>query len=243
METIYDYKEEEKQNQIIQNPNMLTDEDLLESFVREFHEDGFYSQPRETKLYLKINGEYELIGNAVVANIEESNEKIPVYSFNSSQYAKFLQGKEIITGIIALRKITVANFLSLLPSEPNTEEIKQTLELMKKDAEEIAKIESDEYIDPFLDKLLINIKLYERNQNAMFDEEFGNMNSLIYYMEKLKTQGATAQLKIVYEGKMGESASPSIKIKNVLFTRRQSEINIDRPDIIEVYSFIGNPDY
>ena len=243
METIYYYKEEEKQNQIIQNPNMLTDEDLLESFVREFHEDGFYSQPRETKLYLKINGEYELIGNAVVANIEESNEKIPVYSFNSSQYAKFLQGKEIITGIIALRKITVANFLSLLPSEPNTEEIKQTLELMKKDAEEIAKIESDEYIDPFLDKLLINIKLYERNQNAMFDEEFGNMNSLIYYMEKLKTQGATAQLKIVYEGKMGESASPSIKIKNVLFTRRQSEINIDRPDIIEVYSFIGNPDY
>lgn len=243
MKTIYDYKEEEKQNQIIQNPNMLTDEDLLESFVREFHEDGFYSQPRETKLYLKINGEYELIGNAVVANIEESNEKIPVYSFNSSQYAKFLQGKEIITGIIALRKITVANFLSLLPSEPNTEEIKQTLELMKKDAEEIAKIESDEYIDPFLDKLLINIKLYERNRNAMFDEEFCNMNSLIYYMEKLKTQGATAQLKIVYEGKMGESASPSIKIKNVLFTKRQSEINIDRPDIIEVYSFIGNPDY
>ena len=85
---------------------MLPQEDFVDELIKEFNENGFYSQPKETKLYLIINGVEEVIGNAVVANIEEANEKIPVYSFNSSQYAKFLQGKEIVTGVLALRKIT-----------------------------------------------------------------------------------------------------------------------------------------
>ena len=60
---------------------MLPEEEFAEELVREFNEKGFYSQPKETKLYLCINGKEELIGNAVVANIEEANEKIPVLFF------------------------------------------------------------------------------------------------------------------------------------------------------------------
>lgn len=223
---------------------MLPEEEFAEELVREFNEKGFYSQPKETKLYLCINGKEELIGNAVVANIEEANEKIPVYSFNSSQYAKFLQGKEIVTGVLALRKITVANFLSLIKDELINEEAAKKAEFYQKQAEEIMKIKNDTFIFEFVDGLINTADIYKRRIDTVFnDDDHGNRNSLIYYMEKLKTRGANAKLKIVYEGKMGPDSSPMVKIKDVLFVKKQTEINVDRADIIEVYSFIGNPAY
>lgn len=220
-------------------------EEFTNDLVKEFNENGFYSQPKETKLYLIINGKEELIGNAVVANIEETNEKIPVYSFNSSQYAKFLQGKEIITGIIALRKITVSNFLSLIRENIIEEEVEEKALEYEKQAEEIAKITNSEESQAFANELKNIAEKYKRRSDSSFefDSDFGNRNSLIYYMEKLAFNNAEAKLKIVYEGKMGSGASPVLNIKDVLFTKKQTEINIDRADIVEVYSFIGNPDY
>lgn len=220
-------------------------EEFVDEFVKEFNEDGFYSQPKETKLYLIINGKEELIGNAVVANIEETNEKIPVYSFNSSQYAKFLQGKEIITGILALRKITVSNFISLIKENTIDQESEEKSLEYEKQAEEISKINNSEESQIFAQKLKSIADKYKRRSDSTFEFEgdFGNKNSLIYYMEKLSLSDAEAKLKIVYEGKMGSGASPVLNIKDVLFTKKQTEINIDRADIVEVYSFIGNPSY
>lgn len=220
-------------------------EEFVDEFVKEFNEDGFYSQPKETKLYLIINGKEELIGNAVVANIEETNEKIPVYSFNSSQYAKFLQGKEIITGILALRKITVSNFISLIKENTIDQESEEKSLEYEKQAEEISKINNSEESQIFAQELKSIADKYKRRSDSTFEFEgdFGNKNSLIYYMEKLSLSDAEAKLKIVYEGKMGSGASPVLNIKDVLFTKKQTEINIDRADIVEVYSFIGNPSY
>ena len=222
---------------------MLPQEDFVDELIKEFNEDGFYSQPKETKLYLIINGVEEVIGNAVVANIEEANEKIPVYSFNSSQYAKFLQGKEIITGVLALRKITVSNFLSLIRKEIKNDDSKEKALLFQQQADEIAKIRNDEFASEFFNALLDQAEYYERKSDSEFDSGTGNKNSLIYYMEQLSASNADAKLKIVYEGKMGADASPHLNIKDVLFVKKQTEINVDKADIIEVYSFIGNPDY
>lgn len=223
----------------------IPQEEFVDEFVKEFNEDGFYSQPKETKLYLTINGKEELIGNAVVANIEEANEKIPVYSFNSSQYAKFLQGKEIITGILALRKITVSNFISLIRENIVDKESEEKALEYEKQAEEISKINNSEESQSFAQELKNIADKYKRRSDSTFefDGDFGNKNSLIYYIEKLSLSDAEAKLKIVYEGKMGSGASPVLNIKDVLFTKKQTEINIDRADIIEVYSFIGNPSY
>ncbi|MFR4518634.1 MAG: hypothetical protein ACLT40_01575 [Fusobacterium sp.] len=222
---------------------MLPQEDFVDELIKEFNENGFYSQPKETKLYLIINGVEEVIGNAVVANIEEANEKIPVYSFNSSQYAKFLQGKEIVTGVLALRKITVSNFLSLIRKEIKNDDSKEKALLFQQQADEIAKIRNDEFASEFFNALLDQVEYYERKSDSEFDSGTGNKNSLIYYMEQLASSNADAKLKIVYEGKMGSDASPHLNIKDVLFVKKQTEINVDKADIIEVYSFIGNPDY
>ncbi len=222
---------------------MLPQEDFVDELIKEFNENGFYSQPKETKLYLIINGVEEVIGNAVVANIEEANEKIPVYSFNSSQYAKFLQGKEIVTGVLALRKITVSNFLSLIRKEIKNDDSKEKALLFQQQADEIAKIRNDEFASEFFNALLDQVEYYERKSDSEFDSGTGNKNSLIYYMEQLSSSNADAKLKIVYEGKMGSDASPHLNIKDVLFVKKQTEINVDKADIIEVYSFIGNPDY
>lgn len=222
---------------------MLPQEDFVDELIKEFNENGFYSQPKETKLYLIINGVEEVIGNAVVANIEEANEKIPIYSFNSSQYAKFLQGKEIVTGVLALRKITVSNFLSLIRKEIKNDDSKEKALLFQQQADEIAKIRNDEFASEFFNALLDQVEYYERKSDSEFDSGTGNKNSLIYYMEQLASSNADAKLKIVYEGKMGSDASPHLNIKDVLFVKKQTEINVDKADIIEVYSFIGNPDY
>lgn len=222
---------------------MLPQEDFVDELIKEFNENGFYSQPKETKLYLIINGVEEVIGNAVVANIEEANEKIPVYSFNSSQYAKFLQGKEIVTGVLALRKITVSNFLSLIRKEIKNDDSKEKALLFQQQADEISKIRNDEFASEFFNALLDQVEYYERKSDSEFDSGTGNKNSLIYYMEQLSSSNADAKLKIVYEGKMGSDASPHLNIKDVLFVKKQTEINVDKADIIEVYSFIGNPDY
>jgi hypothetical protein len=222
---------------------MLPQEDFVDELIKEFNENGFYSQPKETKLYLIINGVEEVIGNAVVANIEEANEKIPVYSFNSSQYAKFLQGKEIVTGVLALRKITVSNFLSLIRKEIKNDDSKEKALLFQQQADEISKIRNDEFASEFFNALLDQVEYYERKSDSEFDSGTGNKNSLIYYMEQLASSNADAKLKIVYEGKMGADASPHLNIKDVLFVKKQTEINVDKADIIEVYSFIGNPDY
>lgn len=225
---------------------MLPEEKFVDELVEEFNTSGFYSQPKETKLYLIINGTQELIGNAVVANIEEANEKIPVYSFNSSQYAKFLQGKEIITGVLALRKITVSNFLSLIKSNITQVKNDGTLEMYTEQFIELDKIATNDQVEYMMSGLKEKIDLYQKNVDSLFDYndgEFGNKNNLIYYIEKLQLSNSDAKLKIVYEGKMGPDASPTVNIKDVLFIKKQTEINVDKSDIIEVYSFIGNPDY
>lgn len=219
---------------------------------KQFNQDNFYAQPKNTKIIFNIDNKEEIVGNAVVANLEEINEKIPVYSYNSSIYKKYLQGKRLITGVIALRKVTVSTFLSIMKKNAVDNYINSEIDGYKKQLKELEKIRINVPVELIrvlknrinrLNKILdedngyIKYKQNERN-------EFLEIDNLLYYIEnqnKGNTNGNnTAKITIQFNN-MYENG-PKIKIKDVLFVKKQTDINVDKNDIFEVYNFIGNPD-
>lgn len=227
-------------------------DDGLESL---FSDNNFYANPKSTKIYFNYGTDKdyeEIVGNAVVANIEETNEKIPVYSYNSSTYQKYLQGKRIITGVIALRKITVATFLSLLKRTiTDTVYANEKADILNQ-INELNKITSDGGAKPTALIMMLRNKLSEletkRTSNySLYSENDRKMlgkDDLLYYIENANKDnqigGNTAKIRIEFQNSYEEG--PKIKIKDVLFIKKQTEINIDKNDIFEVYNFIGNPD-
>lgn len=219
---------------------------------KQFNRDNFYAQPKNTKIIFNIDNGEEIVGNAVVANLEEINEKIPVYSYNSSIYKKYLQGKRLITGVIALRKVTVSTFLSIMKKNTVDNYINSEIDGYKKQLKELEKIRTNVPVE-----LIRVLKKRINRLNKMLDEdngyieykqnernEFLEIDNLLYYIENQNngntngnnTAKITIQFNNMYEN------GPRIKIKDVLFVKKQTDINVDKNDIFEVYNFIGNPD-
>lgn len=242
--------------------NSLYDDEIFDAELENlFSDENFYANPMSTKIYFNLNGseedkDKEVVGNAVVANIEETNEKIPVYSYNSSTYKKYLQGKRIITGVIALRKVTVAAFLSLLKKEKTEQHYDIESQKIIEQIDELNKITNEDNSKPtglinLLDNQLDILKK-QKEETLKTDEFYLNRSSeilkrdnLLYYIENnnqdSKIGGNTANISIEFKG-LSETNCPTIKIRDVLFIKKQTEINIDKTDIFEVYSFMGNPD-
>ena len=240
--------------------NSLYDDEVFDSSLETlFSQEEFYANPMRTKIFVNFTDnkdEEEIVGNAVVANLEEVNEKIPVYSYNSSTYQKYLQGKRIVTGIIALRKITVASFLSLLKRKAYDDKTKKKYENLKKQIEELEKISSQDNLRPIglINALKSELHLIDtkKDNNINVDEFYSNeaakileKDNLLYYIENAQNdeQIGGNKAKIRFEFKSSYEEGPTIKIKDILFIKKQTEINIDKTDIFEVYSFIGNPDF
>lgn len=219
---------------------------------KQFNQDNFYAQPKNTKIIFNIDNKEEIVGNAVVANLEEINEKIPVYSYNSSIYKKYLQGKRLITGVIALRKVTVSTFLSIMKKNTIDNYINSEIDGYKKQLKELEKIRINVPVE-----LIRVLKNRINRLNKILDEdngyikymqnernEFLEIDNLLYYIENQNngntnsnnTAKITIQFNNMYEN------GPKIKIKDVLFVKKQTDINVDKNDIFEVYNFIGNPD-
>lgn len=219
---------------------------------KQFNQDNFYAQPKNTKIIFNIDNKEEIVGNAVVANLEEINEKIPVYSYNSSIYKKYLQGKRLITGVIALRKVTVSTFLSIMKKNTVDNYINSEIDGYKKQLKELEKIRINVPVE-----LIRVLKNRINRLNKILDEdngyikymqnernEFLEIDNLLYYIENQNngntnsnnTAKITIQFNNMYEN------GPKIKIKDVLFVKKQTDINVDKNDIFEVYNFIGNPD-
>lgn len=212
-----------------------------------FNKDEFYAKPKKTKIYLSTNNGSEIISNSVVMNIEESNEKIPVYSYNSDIYKKYLNGKKIITGVIALRKITIASFLSLIKKTNMEKELENKAQEIQEKIDELLKVSgADElYRELRLEyrKELIEIKKqYEETKNIdVFEltdiDRILKGEELLYYRDKY-TNDEKFEIKIQFEGNIENQEQI---IEDVLFVKKSVEINIGKNDIIEVYQFIGNP--
>lgn len=227
----------------------IFDEELKQEFIK----DGFYAKPISTKIYLSLDkNNKSIVANSVVMNIEESNEKIPVYSYNSDLYKKYLNGKKIITGFIALRKVTVSAFLNLFKTEIINEKLSTKISDLEYSISELKKINTQtaeiiNLIKTFETELSelnqkINSEDYKYEEifknNAELSEELKNDNLLYYIDKNYKSNTSDLELEIVYEGNLN---NPTLKIYNVLFTKKQTEININKNDIIEIYQFIGNP--
>ena len=69
-------------------------------------------------------------------------------------------------------------------------------------------------------------------------EELKNDNLLYYIDKNCSANSSDVEFEIIYEGNLN---NPTLKIYDVLFTKKQTEINISKNDIIEIYQFIGNP--
>lgn len=243
------------------NDNEMFD-DNLESL---FSSDNFYANPMTTKIYFNFgeDSDTEVVGNAVVANLEEVNEKIPVYSYNSSTYQKYLQGKRIITGVIALRKVTIASFLNLIKRERLKEDFIHEQNEIQGQIAELKKIKDINKNTPkgliymLESKLKTLRKTYEinssvdeyyindeTNQSLSTDGKILEKDNLLYYIEMAgkdkMLNGNTAKFRIEFKGTFDKG--PVTNIYDVLFIKKQTEINIDKTDIFDVYSFIGNPD-
>lgn len=235
------------------NYNYTQDSIYDDGLRNEFLKDGFYAKPISTKIFLKLNkSNKSIVGNSVVMNIEESNEKIPVYSYNSDLYKKYLNGKKIITGLIALRKVTISAFLNLFKNE----EINQNF-LLRKQELTLAIEELEKLIDKKSATINSIITYYKKELSKLMEEEAQGLHkeniyknsaelseelkddNLLYYIDKnFKNNQSDIEFEIVYEGDLN---NPTLKIYDVLLTKKQTEINIDKNDIIEVYQFIGNP--
>ena len=240
--------------------NSLYDDEIFDSDLENlFSQEEFYANPMRTKIFFNFtneDGKDEIVGNAVVANLEEVNEKIPVYSYNSSTYQKYLQGKRMVTGIIALRKITVASFLSLLKKTEEEKKYDKKIKNLQNQINELQKISSQDNLKPIglINSLKSQVHLLEneKNNNIKVDEFYKNdstkileKDNLLYYIENAQNNEKIGgnKAKIRFEFKSTINEGPTIKIKDVLFIKKQTEINIDKTDIFEVYSFIGNPDF
>lgn len=231
------------------NENSIFDDKIRQEFLK----DGFYAKPISTKIYLSLGKDNEsIVGNSVVMNLEESNEKIPIYSYNSDLYKKYLNGKKIITGYIAMRKVTISSFLSLFKKTEINNELSKKIQDLEYVLEELNKTNpiTDEVkimIESFKKELNIlkeksNNDIYEEDlyiNNIELSEELKNDN-LLYYIDKNYNSGKSdISIKIVFEGNLN---SPVLNIYDVLLVKKQTEININKNDIIEIYQFIGNPD-
>ena len=239
---------------------MILDQGFTDEFIEQFSKEGFYATPNKTKINIYLDGKKTLVGNAVVANLEQTNEKIPIYSYNSPTYSKYLNGRQLISGKIGLRKITVAQFIKMLEIDKTNIENKKEITELEKEIKELEDLisKTDKKIVPNgLKKILLSkqvtakklIDMVNKNQiseavqfqmddvNTVFDND-----ELLYYLDN--TDGDN-RLKIVinFENNYGTKASPYIALKDVLFIRKQTEINVGRGDVIEFYDFIGNPSF
>lgn len=239
---------------------MILDQGFTDEFIEQFSKEGFYATPNKTKINIYLDGKKTLVGNGVVANLEQTNEKIPIYSYNSPTYSKYLNGRQLISGKIGLRKITVAQFIKMLKIDKTNIENKKEITELEKEIKELEDLisKTDKKIVPNgLKKILLSkqvtakklIDMVNKNQiseavqfqmddvNTVFDND-----ELLYYLDN--TDGDN-RLKIIinFENNYGTKASPYIALKDVLFIRKQTEINVGRGDIIEFYDFIGNPSF
>ena len=221
---------------------MTLDQGFTDEFIEQFSNQGFYAAPNRTKINIFLDGQQWLVGNAIVANIEQTNEKIPVYSYNSPNYSKYLNGREIVTGIIGLRKITVAQFIKMIAVDKKNRDLeKEISDGIKKMI--LSKQSTIKRYDEIVKKSTgSNAVQYQMENYLNGDKDIFPDDDLLYYLDN-KTDGDN-RLKIVinFEGS-GSDICPFIALKDVLFIKKQTEINVGRGDIIEFYTFIGNPSY
>lgn len=223
------------------NSQSIYEGDLL----NEFNSEQFYAQPKTTSLmvtFIDRNNKEIIhkIGNAVVANIEEANEKIPVYSYNSDIFKKYLKGKKVITGTLILTKTTVDQFLSLAIEEifddkkikKNSDKIKLIEELKKNTTSQ----NQLKHLDSYRGKLIVEKETIQTDSKYRKIEILSKKDGLLYFLDE--NTNSKIKFHMSFEGQYKDT---EIVATDVLFIKKRIEVNIHKSDVLEIYSFIANP--
>ncbi|MGL4987631.1 MAG: hypothetical protein ACRC5F_00050, partial [Cetobacterium sp.] len=171
-----------------------------------------------------------------------------VYAYNNSLYAKYLNGKSIITGMIGLRKTTVDRILSMVENKSKKEEALKELNVLEQsmsnleelenateDKKELAQLASM-YKEKMTqrDKLIKNLDTWYAKDTGLSTND--TTKDLLYLRRDLGDEDIS--FRIVYESDMLDTED---QIMDVLFVKKSQDISIDKSDIIEIYQFVGNP--
>ena len=168
---------------------MILEQGFTDEFIEQFSSQGFYASPNRTKINIFLDGQQWLVGNAIVANIEQTNEKIPVYSYNSPTYSKYLNGREIVTGVIGLRKITVAEFIKMIAVNKENEEAVKEITQLQEELKELEKIvdKNGKKIEATGIKTMIISKQATIKRYKEIIQKNSNKETIQYQMEKYLT--------------------------------------------------------
>ncbi|MGL6100119.1 MAG: hypothetical protein ACRC0G_10920, partial [Fusobacteriaceae bacterium] len=222
---------------MIENPSMFT-----QAFQDQFNDNEFYATPRKTKLHLIIDGIEHIIGNSIVFNTETSNEQIPVYAYNNSLYAKYLNGKTVITGMIALRKTTVDRILSMVEDNSRVVEAEKEIKALEESMSNLESLSKEANDDAENVKIsLMYAKKRElrdqivKNKDSWYAKDAGfelseSIKDLIYLRRRFASKEIS--FKISFESDL---TIVEDQIKDILFVKKSQDISIDKSDIIEIY--------
>ncbi|MGL5712364.1 MAG: hypothetical protein ACRCX2_05040, partial [Paraclostridium sp.] len=210
-----------------------------------FNNSDFYANPKKTKIHLKIKDIDHVVGNSIVFNTQTSNEQIPVYAYNSSVYAKYLNGKTVITGMIALRKTTIDRILSMVQLEDKKTELEEKLEAVNESIINLNKLQSSDENNYKLNYMIEQKNAIKKtlldDMDLWYSKETGydmldDKQDLLYLRKAIGNSEIT--FKLVYETDLADREEV---LHDILFTQKSQDISIDQSDIIEVYQFIANP--
>lgn len=225
---------------------MINDVSIYEqSFQDQFNNNDFYANPKKTKIHLKIKDVDHIIGNSIVFNTQTSNEQIPVYAYNSSVYAKYLNGKTVITGMIALRKTTIDRILSMVQLEDRKTELEAQLAAIDESIINLNKLQQTDENNYRLNYMIEQKKALKNSlledMDLWYAKETGydmldDTQDLLYLRKAIGNGEIT--FKLVYESQLSDREEV---LHDILFTQKSQDISIDQSDIIEVYQFIANP--
>lgn len=225
---------------------MINDVSIYEqSFQDQFNNNDFYANPKKTKIHLKIKDVDHIIGNSIVFNTQTSNEQIPVYAYNSSVYAKYLNGKTVITGMIALRKTTIDRILSMVQLEDRKTELEAQLVAIDESIINLNKLQQTDENNYRLNYMIEQKKALKNSlledMDLWYAKETGydmldDTQDLLYLRKAIGNGEIT--FKLVYESQLSDREEV---LHDILFTQKSQDISIDQSDIIEVYQFIANP--
>lgn len=216
-----------------------------QSFQDQFNNSDFYANPKKTKIHLKIKDIDHVVGNSIVFNTQTSNEQIPVYAYNSSVYAKYLNGKTVITGMIALRKTTIDRILSMVQLEDKKTELEEKLEAINESIINLNKLQSSDENNYKLNYMIEQKNAIKKtlldDMDLWYSKETGydmldDKQDLLYLRKAIGNSEIT--FKLVYETDLADREEV---LHDILFTQKSQDISIDQSDIIEVYQFIANP--
>lgn len=230
--------------------------------------------PVDCRIYIKYKTKEEVVdnnGKTGYVNIERISEllltqvfnyrftdsKRPVYGFNRKQFDQIVEGKQLVEGVIVLKKSMLNDIGSLLVNSADLSSYSS------KATEEKIEYLYNQFVDEPAMKSMVNLYEHEvdkdiQNKVESYVKEnkydiFNNLPSgvkiIIAFGSGIKSIEFQNRMKAIYdlknENTLGEMErlimeESEMVFTDINFTEKSGEINVGKNDIDEVYKFFAN---